>query len=428
MEISATLRWVLNTGRRAILIVIMVALLGGSVIAIETPQAQTRIFTRPVEFNFLNWTLSAVFSKLGQWSLGSTNYLVEPERTELVKTYLEDLGETQRLQRQLEELYGTPDKDDLEEAIQNVHAELEAIQTKVSRSRPVVETILQEDVGMLLQEMDFDIAGAPFPPVLMQFTPLPSALIVSPRDEIRQEANITLKVGLSIEEQIQLEDRVESAMGVSALVVPIGGMGTYPTMIQQSTTLSWVTEVIAHEWTHNYLSLHPLGFNYSTTPELRTINETVASLIGVDFSRRVLGAKYPEYLPPDQLDVPAETQPELPAEDVFDFRAEMRETRLKVDELLAQGEIEVAEEYMEARRVFFWEQGYRIRKLNQAYFAFHGAYADEPGGAAGDDPVGGAVRTLWQEINSPRDFLRRVAGISSYEALQAMLREELTTR
>ncbi|MGD8622729.1 MAG: hypothetical protein PVI81_03480 [Anaerolineales bacterium] len=428
MEISATLRWVLNTGRRAILIVIMVALLGGSVIAIETPQAQTRIFTRPVEFNFLNWTLSAVFSKLGQWSLGSTNYLVEPERTELVKTYLEDLGETQRLQRQLEELYGTPDKDDLEEAIQNVHAELEAIQTKVSRSRPVVETILQEDVGMLLQEMDFDIAGAPFPPVLMQFTPLPSALIVSPRDEIRQEANITLKVGLSIEEQIQLEDRVESAMGVSALVVPIGGMGTYPTMIQQSTTLSWVTEVIAHEWTHNYLSLHPLGFNYSTTPELRTINETVASLIGVDFSRRVLGAKYPEYLPPDQLDVPAETQPEPPAEDVFDFRAEMRETRLKVDELLAQGEIEVAEEYMEARRVFFWEQGYRIRKLNQAYFAFHGAYADEPGGAAGDDPVGGAVRTLWQEINSPRDFLRRVAGISSYEALQAMLREELTTR
>ncbi|MGD8553001.1 MAG: hypothetical protein PVG02_05020 [Anaerolineales bacterium] len=428
MEISATLRWVLNTGRRAILIVIMVALLGGSVIAIETPQAQTRIFTRPVEFNFLNWTLSAVFSKLGQWSLGSTNYLVEPERTELVKTYLEDLGETQRLQRQLEELYGTPDKDDLEEAIQNVHAELEAIQAKVSRSRPVVETILQEDVGMLLQEMDFDIAGAPFPPVLMQFTPLPSALIVSPRDEIRQEANITLKVGLSIEEQIQLEDRVESAMGVSALVVPIGGMGTYPTMIQQSTTLSWVTEVIAHEWTHNYLSLHPLGFNYSTTPELRTINETVASLIGVDFSRRVLGAKYPEYLPPDQLDVPAETQPELPAEDVFDFRAEMRETRLKVDELLAQGEIEVAEEYMEARRVFFWEQGYRIRKLNQAYFAFHGAYADEPGGAAGDDPVGGAVRTLWQEINSPRDFLRRVAGISSYEALQAMLREELTTR
>jgi hypothetical protein len=410
------------------LIVIMVALLGGSVIAIETPQAQTRIFTRPVEFNFLNWTLSAVFSKLGQWSLGSTNYLVEPERTELVKTYLEDLGETQRLQRQLEELYGTPDKDDLEEAIQNVHAELEAIQTKVSRSRPVVETILQEDVGMLLQEMDFDIAGAPFPPVLMQFTPLPSALIVSPRDEIRQEANITLKVGLSIEEQIQLEDRVESAMGVSALVVPIGGMGTYPTMIQQSTTLSWVTEVIAHEWTHNYLSLHPLGFNYSTTPELRTINETVASLIGVDFSRRVLGAKYPEYLPPDQLDVPAETQPEPPAEDVFDFRAEMRETRLKVDELLAQGEIEVAEEYMEARRVFFWEQGYRIRKLNQAYFAFHGAYADEPGGAAGDDPVGGAVRTLWQEINSPRDFLRRVAGISSYEALQAMLREELTTR
>jgi hypothetical protein len=83
---------------------------------------------------------------------------------------------------------------------------------------------------------------------------------------------------------------------------------------------------------------------------------------------------------------------------------------------------------MEARRVFFWEHGYRIRKLNQAYFAFHGAYADEPGGAAGDDPVGSAVRSLWGAINSPADFLRLVAGLNSYEALQEIVQKELTTR
>jgi hypothetical protein len=428
MRIDEALRWALQTVRRAFLILIMVAFLGGSVISIQSSQAQTRSFTRTVEFNFLNWTLSAVFSKLGQWSSGSTNYMLTPARTELVQKYLEELAETQRLKRQLEDLYGTPDQDYREEAIQTVQTELESMQEKVRRSRPLVETILQEDVGIVLQELDFDIAGAPFPPVLMQFTPLPSALIVSPRDEIRQEANITLQVGLSIEEKILLEERIENAMDVSALVVPIGGLGTYPTMIQQSTTLSWVTEVIAHEWTHNYLSLHPLGLNYNTTPELRTINETVASLIGVDFSRRVLRASYPDYLPVENFEVPAETQPEPPEEDVFDFRAEMRETRLMVDELLAQGEIEAAEEYMEERRVFFWEEGYRIRKLNQAYFAFHGAYADEPGGAAGDDPVGSAVRSLWEGLNSPAVFLRKVAGLNSYDALRAMLQTELTTR
>jgi len=54
----------------------------------------------------------------------------------------------------------------------------------------------------------------------------------------------------------------------------------------------------------------------------------------------------------------------------------MRETRIRVDKLLAQGRIEEAEAYMEERRQEFVAHGYYIRKLNQAYFAFHGAYAD----------------------------------------------------
>jgi hypothetical protein len=106
----------------------------------------------------------------------------------------------------------------------------------------------------------------------------------------------------------------------------------------------------------------------------------------------------------------------------------MRETRLHVDKLLAEGKIEAAEEYMEARRVFFWDHGYHIRKLNQAYFAFHGAYADQPGGAAGDDPVGSAVRTLWEEVGSAPDFLRLMANLDSYQGLQDLLRSRFTTR
>jgi len=45
--------------------------------------------------------------------------------------------------------------------------------------------------------------------------------------------------------------------------------------------------------------------------------------------------------------------------------------------------------------------GYYIRKLNQAYFAFYGAYADVPGGPAGEDPVGPAVRALRSQSQSP---------------------------
>lgn len=421
------LRWIFSFFRRGLLILILTSLIGGSAISIQNQQAQARVFTRPVEFNFLDWTIAAAFSKVGQWSLGATNYLPETSRIETVTQYLSDLDATQRLQHQVEELYGDPNQQDREESLSIIGVELDMMKVRVRQLRPVVETILQEDTGAALRDMGFSAPGAPFPPVLMQFTPLPSALIVSPRDEIRQDVNVSLRVDLTLEEKITLEQRVESVLGVSALVVPIGGIGTYPTMIQQSTGLLWVTEVIGHEWTHNYLALHPLGFNYNQTGDLRTMNETTASLMGVEFSRLVLSASYPEYLPVEEKPNSAEPQEEASGEQRFDFRAEMRETRLRVDKLLAEGGIEAAEDYMDERRVIFWDNGYHIRKLNQAYFAFHGAYADEPGGAAGDDPVGGAVRTLWELIDSPPDFLRLMAGISSYEELQTTLQSVLTT-
>jgi hypothetical protein len=101
----------------------------------------------------------------------------------------------------------------------------------------------------------------------------------------------------------------------------------------------------------------------------------------------------------------------------------MHETRVTVDNLLAEGKIIEAETYMETRRVFFWDHGYLIRKLNQAYFAFYGAYADQPGGAAGEDPVGTAVRALRAHSSSLVDFIHRISWLSSYEQLQQAVQE-----
>ena len=129
---------------------------------------------------------------------------------------------------------------------------------------------------------------------------------------------------------------------------------------------------------------------------------------------------YPELLPPEPEPAPEETPPPEPPE--FDFRAEMRETRIQVDELLAQGKIEEAEVYMEERRQEFVAQGYHIRKLNQAYFAFHGAYADEPG-AAGDDPIGPAVQELRARSPNLYAFVARIAPITTLAELEALLKE-----
>ncbi|WP_322799041.1 hypothetical protein, partial [Thermoflexus sp.] len=87
------------------------------------------------------------------------------------------------------------------------------------------------------------------------------------------------------------------------------------------------------------------------------------------------------------------------------------------------GEIRRAELYMEARRRVFLEHGYFIRKLNQAYFAFYGAYAAEEGAAGVEDPIGPRVRRLWEQSPSLRAFLFRVALITDLAGLRRALGE-----
>jgi hypothetical protein len=106
----------------------------------------------------------------------------------------------------------------------------------------------------------------------------------------------------------------------------------------------------------------------------------------------------------------------------FDYGAEMHLTRVTVDQLLAEGKTEEAEAYMEERRRYFVANGYRIRRLNQAYFAFHGAYASAPG-ASGEDPIGPAVRQAWALSATPREFLHTLGPITTLAALEAQIGE-----
>jgi hypothetical protein len=276
--------------------------------------------------------------------------------------------------------------------------------------------------------MGLSLGGQVLPPVLYHSTPLPLILIISPREVIRLDESVALNGNLSIEEQVALEKNVEAAIDVSSLVENIGGLGLYPTMVVESNNLDWLSEVVSHEWVHNYLTLRPLGINYESSPEMRVINETVASIAGKEIGRAVLERFYPELAPPPLTPTPPPPSgtppPPAPEEPpAFDFRKEMQITRLNADRLLAEGKIDEAERYMEARREIFWENGYHwLRRLNQAYFAFHGAYADEPGGAVGvtEDPVGAAVRALRSQSASLVDFLNRVSWVTSFEQLKQL--------
>jgi len=381
---------------------------------------QARTITRPVEFEYSSWIMDALLVKLGQQSLGGASYLPQGTRSKTVVEYLNLVRDIQKAEAQLNDIFADPNITDPRAASTSLRDELDRLYSERARQAPLVESILQSQLSNILAETDLTVGGQPIPPILYHSTPVPLALIVSPRDVIRQDLDISLIPELTVDQQVALEERMDTALNVSSLVVPVGGLGLYPTMVMQTTDLNWLAEVVAHEWIHNYLTLRPLGYNYYSSPELRTMNETAASIAGKELGRMLIERYYPEFLPSPPPVSEEETPSEPPA---FDFRKEMHTTRVTVDQFLSEGKVKEAEAYMEERRQFFWEHGYHLRKLNQAYFAFYGAYADVPGGAAGEDPVGAAVRALRTQSNSLSEFIKRISWMYTFKQLQDTVRQ-----
>jgi hypothetical protein len=169
-----------------------------------------------------------------------------------------------------------------------------------------------------------------------------------------------------------------------------------------------VLSSVAHEWLHQYLIFYPLGADYWKSQETREINETTADMVG----QEVGGALARSFgLAPNRGGAPAAGRPG------FDFRAFMRETRLRTEQLLAAGDVDGAEAYMRQRRDELQQHGYTIRKLNQAYFALYGSYG-EGFAASPANPIPGLLHKLRDQSPSLGDFVVRVREITSVDELR----------
>ena len=149
------------------------------------------------------------------------------------------------------------------------------------------------------------------------------------------------------------------------------------------------------------------------------MNETVADLVGHELAAEVvkrwpLDASQPL---PTASPTPAPTaapgpsdQPQKPR---LDIGAELRELRGEVDDLLKAGKIDDAEALMEQRRQELAARGVRIRKINQAYFAFLNLYAGSAGNGVAVNPIGPKIDTLRRQSGSLRSFIDIVGDITS---------------
>ncbi len=418
---------------RLALTVALIVALGDGAVRDTSLSARVTALARPYLFDYAAWEVEALWGKLGQTVLGVAPYLSDERGRALVLNYVRTLSDVQALERRIEQLYADPSVSDPQSAAAALRAERDALRARLRNDQPLVESLIEGQVSAVLADEGFGVLGQVLPPVAMHFTETPMALIVSPRERITVAANVDVNA-LTVEEREALEARIDAALNVSSLVVPLGGLSLYPAMIVEPSSgnptamLARVFEVTAHEWAHHYLVFYPLGWEYNARPATRIINETTATFFGRAVAQRVVARyypdvpipQYPSFLAPPQ-DMAAATpapahNPDAPPP--FDFAREMAATRARVDFLLWQGMVEAAEVYMAAQQRKFARHGYPIRKLNQAYFAFYGGYQGEPG-AGGADPTGPAIERILARSASLEDFLRTMRGITTREELLA---------
>ncbi len=368
------------------------------------------LVTKPYEFSTVKWASGAL------WGQAKEAILNRNKDDGEVNTVIDYFASVQKM-ISLNSQIGAASADK-KGAPASLEVELDSLQQQISASKIMVERIIKKEISEILSQqgifnpLDGYLGKVTFPPINFEMERPPHLLVISPRDRIEQIRGLTLQPSLTTEEIESIEDRVDK-LGVSSLVVALGGFaGTYPIFVTDQSGLRFTIDTVAHEWLHQYLAFKPLGFAYllhltgiSPNYEIATLNETVASMFGKEIASILYANYYSRYL--------KDTQRKAREAD-SEFNREMREIRRTVDQYLAQGEIEQAEKFMEQRRQYLVSKGYYIRKLNQAYFAFNGTYADS---LTSINPIGSELSKLRSRKRSLKDFLETVSIMTSRQDL-----------
>jgi hypothetical protein len=374
---------------------------------------------RPYRFSIAQWEASAIVAGV-RGAIGNRSKTAGDEAGK-VPEYFATVARVKSLTCEIEAIKAGNKagglaalEEELSELRQQRNSLINLVETAITGQ--IKETLFQQ--GIYHPADKCVKAKINFPPVNFKLEKPPHLLIVSPRDRIESMREVVLRQEMDVEEMEKIEAEIDE-LGVSSIVVELGGFGgTYPAFVTNEASLRFTVSAAAEEWLHQYLFFKPLGFRYALDVlgvkrdyEIATLNETVAGIVSKEIGGMVAESYYPD-LKSDE-DKPPERK------SGFDFDREMREIRKAVDEYLDKGEVEQAETFMAEKREYLASKGYHIRKLNQAYFAFHGAYADS---ATSISPIGDELKRLRDQSASLKEFLDTVSSITSREELQARIK------
>jgi len=384
--------------------------------------------TGPSSFSLSVWTVEAFARKIGQMIGADPGAgMTAAEQSSLLEDFFALADDVNRMESTLDSFarFGLtsadPEVADLEGRLRELRA------TRAAQSL-IVERILEQQIQSTLEQESialYELGDIFLPPVFFKMIDLPDVLIVAYRDRFEMRTQVAVQRSITTQQTEDLENAVDSELNVRSLIVPIGGYSTYPTMVAGTAPRDFVLGAIAHEWCHLYLMLRPLGAAYGKDGRVTAMNETVCSIFGDDVAATVRETYYgaekmprPWQTPPTPTPEPAQPPREEPQG--FNANRELRKIYLAAEERLKAGDIAGAEQIMATGRQTLADNDVYLRKLNQAFFAFYGAYAEGPDSIR-PDTIGDDLRELRRRSASLKDFFETVAGMSSYDDLQRAL-------
>jgi hypothetical protein len=381
----------------------------------STFDSQLNAVVSPYRFSIFKWEVGAVSQEIDE--VFSDRDEGAPGQSQAVVDYFAVMDKVNAEQQAIEAISSSITVGDLNSHFNTLIALEEQRDALATHAEFVLESQLRATLNALgiFNPLDSILnLKSTFPPVRLRLQEPPKLLVISPRGSISRLATITLDNNVSLGDVVKLEDAV-SALDVSALVVDLGGIATYPSFVANRYGLQFALSTAVEEWFHQYLFFRPLGFRYGLEelgwPEpdyIATMNGTLAGMVSNEVSTIIYNKYYAAYFPP------ASSAQGGSAPEGFNFNTFMRDTRLAVDGMLAQGQTVQAEAYMEQQRLVLASHGYLIRKLNQAFFAFYGSYADTPGF---ENPIADNLAALRNKSDTLAAFVEKASAFTNPDEL-----------
>ena len=380
-------------------------------------QSKLEHASRNHSFSIFWWEVRHIPSKWVHllWEMFPGNKPTDAERKLIVQDYLQSVRRLDKERARVEGSHFTGSvagSSATKKATENIPNDLEVLEREKESLRGKAEEAVEAVISDVVRTegLGFPL-GILFPPTDFRFDKPPLILVTSPRNVIRLEGTRLIQNDIKMITRSEIEQRIESDGITSALVDDLAGLGTYPAFVSDRYELRQLTRTAAHEWLHNYWIFRPLGRSMWNSSDMYTLNETAADIAGNELGdlayQRLGGDLEASDLRYGNTAVAAPHLTRI-----------LRETRIKVDKLLSENNIDGAEEIMRGQHWNLRLGGYGIRKINQAYFAFRGNYADGP---ASVSPIGSELNEYRETFPTVGEFIKSVATVKNYVQFQIML-------